>query len=583
MEHLSDRYVVADRPPEGWSLDLGHDAPANGLALASRLLYNRGINDDPSAAAFLKHELANLSDPFDLPDMERAVSELMSAISANKHITVYGDFDADGITATAILKLAFRRLGVECDYYLPERESEGHGLSADAIRKLHESGTEVLITVDTGTTAYDEVALARQLGMNVIITDHHLPDDRLPPATAIVNPHLAGSDTELADYCGAGIAFKLATAMFRSAGVDDADYLLPLAAVGTVADRADLKGDNRIIVREGLKKLSGKDTLPGLSALMRVTSKHHRGNLEFDSEFIGFQVAPRLNAPGRLGSADISVELLTSDDYAEAMSKAEEINEQNQKRRDMAKEVLASVSEQVERAVRDNRRVVFVKLGDTYPLGMLGPLAGTLNDDTGRPAVAYKFNGQLAKASARSRGNFDIHRALNGISHKLVRFGGHAAAAGFQVDSRDIDEMAEYLDQQAKWHEVQSGMSPEVNGNGSPIRTVDAQVDLSQIGGGMWDFVRLMRPFGSGNEEPRFLIKGARVAQSNPVGMYGKQLSAVFVDDLGIAHRAFGWGLGGLAPLPPVVDAVVSLRDNNFNGKLSRELRLHDIAPSESV
>ena len=583
MERLSDRYVVAEPPPEGWSLDLGRRAPAYGLALASRLLYNRGIVDDSSAEAFLNLELADLCDPFDLPDMELAVSELLNAIDAKKRITVFGDFDADGITATAILKLAFRSLGVECDYYLPERESEGHGLSVDAIRKLHESGTEVLITVDTGTTASDEVELARELGMNVIITDHHVPDDRLPPATAIVNPHLAGPDADLAEYCGAGIALKLATGLFRSAGVDESDYLLPLAAVGTVADRADLKGDNRIIVSKGLNKLTGKDNLPGISALMRVASRNHRGHVDYDSDFIGFQIAPRLNAPGRLGSANISVDLLTTDDYAEAMSNAEEIDALNRQRREMAKEVLASVSEQVERAVSDGRNVVFVKLGDTYPLGMLGPLAGTLNDDTGRPAVAYKINGPLAKASARSRGNFDIHRALNGISHKLVRFGGHAAAAGFQVDSVDIDEVVEYLDQQARWHEVQSGMSPEVNGNGSPIRTVDARVDLNHLGDAMWDFVRLMQPFGSGNEEPRFLISGARVSQSNPVGMYGKQLAATFGDDTGRTHRAFGWGLGHLAPLPSVVDAVVSLRFNHYNNRLSREFRLHDITPSESA
>ena len=583
MERLTDRYAVADPPPEGWSLSLAHHAPANGLALASRLLYNRGIADDSSATAFLDHGIEALRDPFDLPNMERAVAGLTAAIKANKRITVFGDFDADGITSTAILKLAFRHLGVECDYYLPERETEGHGLSEHAIRKLYESGTEVLVTVDTGTTAYDEVSLARELGMNVIITDHHVPDERLPPATAIVNPHLAASGAEMADYCGAGIALKLATGLFRAAGVDEAENLLALAAVGTVADRADLKGDNRIIVREGLKTLDDKNALPGLIALVRVASKYYRGRLEHDSEFIGFQIAPRLNAPGRLGSADISVDLLTAVDYAEAMSNAEEINEYNLKRREMAKEVLESVRDQVEQAVSGDRHVVFVKLGDSYPLGMLGPLAGTLNDDTGRPAVAYKFNGQLAKASARSRGNFDIHRALQGISHRLVRFGGHAAAAGFQVESGDIDEVAEYLNQQARWHEVQAGASPEVNGNGEPIRTIDAQVRLDQIGNAMWDFVRKMQPFGSGNEEPRFLIKGVRVAQSHPVGKSGRQLAAILADEDGRTCRAFGWGLGHLAPLPTVVDAVVSLRDNRYNGNLSRELRLHDIAPKETA
>lgn len=582
MEHLTDRYVVSAPPPDGWSLNLGHHAPAFGLALASRLLYNREIRDDASALAFLEDELNELCDPYDLPDMEPAVIELREAVHANKRITVYGDFDADGITATAILKLAFRELGNECGYYLPKRETEGHGLSADVIRQLREAGTEVLVTVDTGTTAFDEVTLARQLGMNVIITDHHVPDERLPPATAIVNPHLAATDDEVTDYCGAGIALKLAMGLFRAAGLGDAENLLPLAAIGTVADRATLTGDNRMIVREGLKKLNGEDVLPGLSALVDTASRNYRGDAQYDSEYLGFQIAPRLNAPGRLGSADISVDLLTSADYAQAKRLAVEIDETNLERRKMAKEVLESVQDQVERAMGGDQHVVFVQLGGEYPLGMLGPLAGTLNDNTGKPAVAYKLNGHLAKASARSRGNFDIHRALTGIAHRLVRFGGHASAAGFQVPSDDIDEVADYLNQQARWHEVQDGSSPEVNGNGDPVKTVDAELDLNQVGDSMWNFVKSMQPFGNGNEEPLFLIRRARVTESRAVGKHAKQLAAALTDDIGRTHRAFGWGLGHLDPLPRSVDAVVSLRENNYGGRTSRELRLHDVAESES-
>ena len=583
MERISDRYVVSAPPPDGWTLELGNHAPAYGLALASRLLYNRGIDNNAHALAFLEDGLDDLRDPYELPDMERAVAELLDAANANKRITIYGDFDADGITATAILKLALRKLGTECDHYLPERETEGHGLSVDAIRKLHERGTEVLVTVDTGTTAFEEVSLAKQLGMNVIITDHHVPDERLPPATAIVNPHLASSDDDIADYCGAGIALKLATGLFRAAGVGETDYLLPLAAIGTVADRASLTGDNRIIVREGLKLLGEDDALPGIRALVAVASKNFRGGNEYDSEYLGFQLSPRLNAPGRLGRADISVDLLTCEDYAQALRRAEKIDEQNLKRRKMAKEVLESVQDQVEKAVGSDCHVVFVELDSEFPLGMLGPLAGTLNDDTGKPAVAYKLNGQLAKASARSRGSFDMHRALSGISQRLVRFGGHASAAGFQVPSADIDEIADYLDQQARWHEVNAESSPELNGNGEPIRTVDAELELHQIGKAMWDFMQLMQPFGSGNEEPRLLIRRARVAESRSVGKDGKQLTAIMADDTGNLHRAFGWGLGHHDPLPPYVDAVVSLRDNHYLGKRLRELRLHDIAPSESA
>ena len=581
MPSLSDRYRVPEAPPEGWALELGRYAPADGLALASRLLFNRGISDDRAALEFLNVDSAEIRDPFELPDMERAVELLLNAVNANKRITVFGDFDADGITATSILILALRKVGVDCQYYLPQRETEGHGISEAAIRKLAGSGTELLVTVDTGTTAYREVALANQIGMDVIITDHHIPDgDKLPPAAAIVNPHLSDDKDSMADYCGAGIALKLAMGLLERAGVGDCSDLVPLAAVGTVADRTELKGDNRVIVRHGLKQID-TDAPPGLVALVRKASERQFNGRGFGSDFIGFQVAPRLNAPGRLGSADTSVILLTCEDYAEAMHLAEEIDAKNNRRRELAREALDSVQDQLVYAAADERSVVMVSLSDEYPLGMLGPLAGTLNDQTGRPAIAYQVNDELAKASARSRGDFDIHHALNGISHKLIRFGGHASAAGFQIRRDDIDEVTMYLEQQAHWDELRSEGNSARNGHGEPIQIVDAELALHQLGTAMWEFVKRLEPFGSGNEEPRFLIRNSKVAESRPVGKSGRQLVAALTDYTGRQYRAFGWGLGSRAPLPPVVDAVVSLRENHYYGNIRRELYLHDVAPSD--
>ena len=580
MPSLSGRYRVPEAPPEGWSLELGRYAPAEGLALASRLLFNRGIKDVNAALEFLNVDSAEIRDPFELPDMERAVELLLNAIKANKRITVYGDFDADGITATSILILALRKVGVDCQYYLPQRETEGHGISEVAIRKLAESGTELLVTVDTGTTAYREVELANYAGMDVVITDHHIPDDgKLPPAAAIVNPHLSDNKDGMADYCGAGIALKLAMGLLDRAGVSDYSELVPLAAIGTVADRTQLKGDNRVIVRHGLNRIE-TDATHGLIALVRKASERHFNRQGLGSDFIGFQLAPRLNAPGRLGSADISVELLTCDDYAEATQLAEAVDAKNLKRRELAREALESVQDQLVYAAADERSVVMVSLSDEYPLGMLGPLAGTLNDRTGRPAIVYQVNNELAKASARSRGEFDIHHALNGISHKLIRFGGHASAAGFQIRPDDIDEVTRHLEQQAHWDELRSEGNSALNGNGEPIQFVDAELELHQLGTAMWDFVKRLEPFGSGNEEPRFLIRNSKVAESRPVGKNGRQLVAMLTDFTGREYRAFGWGLGSRAPLPPVVDSVVSLRENHHYGYVRRELYLHDVAPS---
>ena len=579
MQQITDRYIVPAPPPEGWALNLGRYAPAEGLALASRLLYNRGFDDDRSAIAFLESDVTDLCDPFDLPQMDAAVKAILAAVDRGQRITVFGDFDADGITATSVLILALRKLGVECGYYLPTRETEGHGMSVEAVRQLREDGTDLLVTVDTGTTAHSAVSAARDAGMEVVITDHHIPGDTLPPAAAVVNPHLADLGDEMTDYCGAGIAFKLASAFLSRAGVDDYDDLIPLAAVGTIADRTQLLGDNRAIVKAGLKELDG-NAPPGLVALVRLCMSKSRGNREIDAEFIGFQVAPRLNAPGRLGSANISVDLLTCPDYAKATRLAAEIDSKNDERRTLARKAMQDVDHQIEAAVDERRRVVLVGLDHRYPLGMLGPLAGTVNDYTGRPAIAYMANGDLIKASARSRGDFDIYDALNGISDRLVRFGGHSAAAGFQFRAEDLSEISDHLDRRVGWHEIQSGASPTVNGAGEPIRGADAEVELDRIGNAMWTFVKRLAPFGSGNEEPLFIIKRADVLESAAVGATGKQLRARFADETGRTTKAFGWGLGHLAPLPPLVDAVVSLRENHYNGWTTRELHLHDVAPS---
>ena len=583
MPNLTDRYEVHATPPEGWSLELGRFAPADGLSLASRLLYNRGIRDDASARAFLDADSVDISDPYELPQMETAVEYLFEAIKAKKRIAVFGDFDADGITATSIIKLALGKMGVECGYYLPERDPEGHGMSVGAVRELSESGVEVLVTVDTGTTAHDEVALARELGMDVVITDHHIPDEgKLPAAVAVVNPHLAADGAGVADYCGAGIALKLAMALLRRAGIEDYYDLIPLAAVGTVADRTELMGDNRVIVRQGLAGLD-VNAPPGLVALVRTAMRQQFNGQRFGADFISFQVAPRLNAPGRLGSADVSVELLTCEDYGQAVGLASSIDAQNELRREAAREALESVQDQLQDASVADRHVVFVKL-QGFPLGMLGPLAGTLNDKTGKPAVAYQVNDDgVAKASARCRGRFDLHQALTGVSHKLVRFGGHSSAAGFQTNDCDIGDVAKHLEERAQWDSLSSAGDSAARNNGDPLRMVDAELELHQLGSAMWGFVKRMEPFGTGNEEPKFIIKGCRVEQSRAVGKSGRQLAASFADYSGETVRGFGWGLGKFAPLPPFVDAVVSLRENEFNGFVQRELYIHDVVAADGV
>ena len=575
LETLSqfERWRIADSPPEGFYLDLQGIAPANNLSHASALLYNRGIRDDASARSFLFDGLEELQDPFSLPGMANAVEVIRGAVEQGQSIGILGDFDADGITATAILVLTLRKLGVEAHYHLPHREIEGHGVSNDALERFNELGVRVVVTVDTGITAFDEVTYANKMGMQVVITDHHIPEGgRLPEAAAIVNQHLADSST-VTDYCGAATAFKLAFALLADSGIGPVPELIPLAAVGTLADRTELLRDNRIIVREGLKTLD-RVAPPGLIELTRLAAMSIRHEGPYDSEFISFQVAPRLNAPGRLGFADPSLELLISDDFSQARGLAKRLDDANKKRRSLADRVWRDAEHQIEASREMQRRVVAVEVEREYPMGILGPLAGKTSERTGLPAIAYQVIDGTARASARSVPSFDIYKAISGFANRLIRFGGHAAAAGFAVDERDLKDLFAHLETQASWSALN-----ELRLDPTTIEA-DCVLELSQLGGSMWDFVEMMSPFGTANPEPLFVIPDLKALNVRRVGRNANHLSMRLTDDVVRPIRAFGFGLADRLPSTNRLHALVSLRTSHYRGNSQRELFLKDLCPA---
>ncbi len=573
LQPISSRWRVAKPPPDGFHLSLSNQAPAGSLAIASSLLYNRGVRTDSDAQSFLNDGLDAMDPPSVLPGISQAVDVILGAVRDGEGIGILGDFDADGITATAIIVLTLRKLGVEPMHHLPHREIEGHGISLEALESFKEKGVSVVITVDTGITAFKEVDYAKMLGMRVVITDHHIPQgEELPNAAAIVNRHLS-EDIELTDYCGAATAFKLAMALLAESGHDPAPELLPLAAVGTLADQTDLHGDNRIIVRQGLKQLDNAAP-PGLIELTRLINGKIRHNGPYDAEFVTFQLAPRLNAPGRIDSADPSLRLLISTDIYQAMQLANYLDDANQKRRSIADKAWRVAQPQIDEMVGDGRNVMAIEVDPTFPMGVLGPLAGHASEYSASPAFAYQVIDGAARASARSVPGFDIHRALEAVSNKLDRFGGHAAAAGFAADAGLIPEIAAHLETQMSWSELSAEVDERV------IRTVDIELDLHQLGHSLWDFVDLMSPFGNGNREPLFLVRNAVSADINYMGRTQDHVRLVLRDDTGRSFRAVGFGMADSLPPTRAVDVVVSLKTDYYRGNRRRELRMHDIAAS---
>ncbi len=574
LRPITSRWRVADPPPDGFYLDLDRNAPRGFLALVSALLYHRGIRNDKEAQHFLHDGLDSMRPTSDLPGMQGAVDVILEAVRNGEGIGILGDFDADGITATAIIVLTLRKLGIEPRYHLPHREIEGHGISLEALESFKKQGVSVVITVDTGVTAFDEVDYANMLGIRVVITDHHIPEgDRLPNAAAIVNRHLS-DDAGLADYCGAATAFKLALALLDEAGHDPAPELIPLAAVGTLADQTELLGDNRIIVREGLKLLDNAAP-PGLIELTRLIAGQIKHDGPYDAEFITYQLAPRLNAPGRLDSAEPSLKLLISTDIYQGMQLANHLDDANRKRRSIADKAWRAAKPTIEKTMDEGRNVVAIEVDATLPMGVLGPLAGHASEHAASPAFAYQIVDGVARASARSVPGFDIHQALQGVANRLHRFGGHAAAAGFAADAEVIPSITSHLETQMSWSELSSAVDERA------IRTVDVEIQPHQLGYSLWEFVDKMAPFGTSNPEPLFLIRNAETAGISYMGRNQDHVRMTLKDDTGRSFRAVGFRMADSLPPTRLVDVVVSLKTDYYRGNRRRELRLHDIAASQ--
>jgi single-stranded-DNA-specific exonuclease len=546
--------------------------------LVAQVLHNRNASTLDAARDFLQPRMDALHDPRLMPNIEVAASRLAQAVRDRQHITLYGDYDVDGMTGLAILRNVLAAAGASVEYYVPHRLEEGYGVNADALRKILAGPTKLIVTVDCGIGGAEALDLARQAGVDVIVTDHHQLPERLPNALAIVHPALPGCGYPNPDLSGSGVAFKLAWQLARTlAGRDKLDapmreLLLEsmcLAALGIIADVVPLLGENRIFAAYGLKALPTTKHV-GLRALIDCSGLAGRS---LDTYDVGFMLAPRLNACGRMGHAALAVELLTTAPPQRSIEIAQYLSSQNEQRQKVEREIVDQAAAMVrERGMdRDDCRAI-VLAGESWHAGVIGIVASRLVEQFHRPTVLIALDGDAGQGSGRSVPGFNLHEALVECSVYLRTFGGHAMAAGLRIDKAKVDDFAAAMNRCAM-----SRIEPaQLQG----VQSIDAEATVRQLDYNLAAHLGKLAPFGQGNPAPVLAFRDCRViGQPKRIGRNGNTLCLTLGQD-GATIRAIGFGMGDLVDeLPGVnrIDVAAEATINTFNGRTSVELKLRDV------
>jgi single-stranded-DNA-specific exonuclease len=572
------------RPVEKtWHL-LPHDAAAiQRLArqadlpeIVAQVLLNRGLDDPARARRFLESSLSGLHAPELLPGATAAAERLWRAVQARRRITVYGDYDVDGVTGTAILLQTLCLLGADADYYVPNRLEEGYGLNSEALRQLAAAGTQLVVTVDCGIASLGEAEEARRLGLELIVTDHHQFKPELPAADAIVHPQIGAVTYPFDGLSGAGVAFKVAwlVGTLASGGPKVEPRLretlldaVALAALGLVADVMPLQDENRVLVKHGLHRLAQQPT-PGLKALVEAAGL---GGKPVRAEDVAFKLAPRLNSAGRLGCARLVVELLTTPSEARARDLATYLEKQNQKRQFTERQVLAAAREQVAGGACADAPALVLASPDWHA-GVIGIVAGRLAEQYGRPCLMISVGRETATGSGRSAAGVRLHEALAECGEELLSHGGHAAAAGFRLRPDRIDSFRE------RFCAATAGRLPA--GPAAPRLVLDAEVPLATLTHRLVKHLDALEPYGSGNPRPRFLATDLKLAsEPRKIGGGERHLSFRVAQGATIL-RAVGWGLAERADeLTAAGRCCLAFvpRINEWNGYSSVEIEVADV------
>lgn len=545
-------------------------ALAQALAISSAtasLLLARGVTTLDQASAWMSP--IRTHDPFLIPDMARAVDRLHDAVRREERVCFYGDYDVDGMCATSIYLSFFRGLGADVRAYVPHRIREGYGLNEGAIRRLAADGVTLLVTSDCGTTSHREIAVAGQLGMDVVVTDHHQSDERMPPALAVMNPHRPDAQYPFRGLCSGGLAYKVANAYEAKygPGAVPLETLLDLVALSTIADVVPLQDENRSFVREGLAQIS-RGARCGLRALKQVAGVAR----DCSADTIAFRLAPRLNAAGRLDEAIVGVRLLTTESEREAKELAERLERLNRARQQIEADIMREALDQVEGREQAGAIVLWSR---GWHLGVVGIVAARLMERFHRPTVVIAVDGQgIGKGSARTVPGFNLYEALASCRDLLTAFGGHPSAAG--VTLRE-DRLPEFADRFASLADAWARETRTV-----PTLHVDSEVRLDEVTLKLIQEIGALHPFGAGNPEPTFAVRGLEIMNARIVGE--KHLKMTLRQGRSVPFEGIGFGMKSLEDqglsLRTPVDVAFTPELNHWNGYDRIQLRIRDLRPT---
>lgn len=534
---------------------------------ASSILVNRGHSDYEEAVSFLTPD-DYFASPFDMQDMKKAVERILTAVDSYESIFIYGDYDCDGITSTAALYTYLNSMGADVHYYIPERNGEGYGLNCAALDKIKETGGSLVITVDNGITAVNEVEYGKTIGLDFVITDHHQPGDVIPGAAAVVNPHRRDCPCQFKDFAGVGVVFKLI------AGLEDGDcstaleYFADIFALGTIADVVPLVDENRTLVKYGLEAMKMTDNM-GILALMEVAGVDQE---KLDSRTVAFSLVPRINASGRMGSASLAVKLLLTEDYEEALKLANELNEYNNLRRSDEGAILEEIEEELKKDKNALNRRVIIEKGENWNHGILGIVAARLVERYGKPVMLMCRDGEYLKGSARSVGEFHIFKALSSSSEFLTQYGGHKLAGGFSLEADNFESFREAVESYA---EKVFDIMPVAE------LTLDKRVQAGELTLDNIKSLSVLEPFGAKNESPLFLLTGAILESIFPLSenrhlklslnFGGIRVQALY---FGMSKERFPYTAG------QALDIAAQIDVSSYNGRESLSVKVRDIRPA---
>jgi len=542
--------------------------------LISELLYRGGLTSHEAIWNYFNPSLDRLHDPYLFQDMDKAVTRIQKAIDAKEKITIYGDYDVDGTTATAVLFLGLKRVGADIDFYIPHRMIDGYGLSLNSLDQIKENGTNLIVSVDCGVNAIEEIDAINAMGMEIIVTDHHNPKEELPKAYAIINPKQPGSTYPFHHLAGVGVAYKLLIAIYQRLGIDSRENILKymdLVAVGTIADIVPLVGENRIFASIGLQHLIEKKNL-GMNALIQISNLNQK---TLDTTDIVFGIAPRINAAGRMGSAALAVELLISTEEEKSMELAEIIERQNSLRQQEDQKTFHEACDIIEKKYKDLSRTscIVISSDDWHP-GVIGIVASKLVEKYYRPVIMISFKDGFGCGSGRSVADFNLFAALAKTEQHLHSFGGHKYAVGLTICQEYVDrfeyDISRYIAENLKTEQIK------------PPLVIEHMLELYDISEYLLDWMERFAPYGPENQRPVFMTKQVCVG-SYPYTVGRNHLKLKVIKD-GVALDLIGYNLGDYLPLlrkNSIIDIAYTLEYNRFGNKTTIQGKLKDIHLSD--